>query len=420
MIGSSTRVRRRLSALLALACVALALVFSLKAESWRGSPQGGGYVAPVIGSTLALIGSLIATGAWVSRTTLAIMLAISAIAGEVSPIGGMVISLIMPPAHLAISAWRRGEGGSGSGSGGGETHGETLPPPWSGPPRVLFIGGDPSEVSAFPVRAVELLLRSHHRPLVIDLTGEVTEISQEMGVPLRIVRLDEVDLVRTGDDRYYSTAGGIIGCLLGWDPGNVASALRAGSAGIARDPTVPGALRDLIRKVSEGEFSLRSLLPGSGVVVVDASRVEDPLEAEAAAALVMLRMTREGIGDLVPVAPLPTILSADLRRGRCRRVSDSLLSELGSMGLCLAAGPDVDPAVLDSFGAILVTSRVGIASSRRVIEALKMLDPRSLDLLGGAREGEALLLWGRPLRSTLVPWDRARPPARPTGRGAPP
>jgi len=376
----------------------LALIFALEAERME-NPKISPLLAVVFG---LLFGLYVAKYNPLERIkpTIFILLTSSFLAYLLSPLLGVLLAIILPTISESFILQR-----TVSGEKEVEKEGEIkqipIVPLVREIPSLIVIRSSPFEAEEASARLSIALISSLYRLIIIDRDGKSIELLEEEGVPFKVAKPDEIELLYPGKlgDSFPVMLAGLLSNLTGAIPSIIVAAASKGRWDILlKDQTTPDSLRLVIKQIVGPErFLLPDLLPKLGPLIVDLSDLESEFSKELATLLVLLQVSVLDYRDFVVVASLFRTLQREVLRGESKDLMLQLMESLSSKGILLCTTYEVDPSIVGCFSSIILLHPTNLAANRPLADVLRTMDRKILDEVHKLSEEEGLLISGRPI-----------------------
>jgi len=376
----------------------LALIFALGAERMEN---------PIISPLLAVVFGFL-FGLYVAKynllerlkTTIFILLTSSFLAYLVSPLLGVLLAIILPTIseffmlQRSVPVEREVEKE-------GEIKERPIAPLVREIPSLIVIRSSPSEAEEASARLSIALIRSLYRLIIVDRDGKSIELLEEEGVPFKVAKPDEIELLYPGKlgDSFPVMLAGLLSNLTGAIPSMIVATASKGRWDILlKDQTTPESLRLVIKQIVGPErFLLPDLLPKLGPLIVDLSDLESEFSKELATLLVLLQVSVLDYRDFVVVASLFRSLQREVLRGESKDLMLQLMESLSSKGILLCTTYEVDPSIVGCFSSIILLHPTNLAANRPLADVLRTMDRKILDEVHKLSEEEGLFISGRPI-----------------------
>ena len=268
-------------------------------------------------------------------------------------------------------------------------------------PSLILIRASPLEVEEATARLAIHLVRSLYKLIIIDRSGMASELLEEEGIPFRIAKPDEIELLYPGKlgDSFPVMLAGLLSNLTGAVPSVVIAAASRGRWEILlKDQTTPESLRLAIEQIAGPErFLIQDLLPKLGPLIVDLSDLESEFSRELATLLVLLQIHALNYRDFVVVASLFRSLQKEVLRGENKDLMLQLLGSLSSGGALIGTTYEVDPSIVGCFSSIILLHPTNLAANKSLSDVLKSMDRKILGEIHKLSEKEGLFISGRPI-----------------------
>ncbi|RLG48685.1 MAG: hypothetical protein DRN90_03225 [Thermoproteota archaeon] len=268
-------------------------------------------------------------------------------------------------------------------------------------PSLILIRASPLEVEEATARLAIYLVRSLYKLIIIDRSGMASELLEEEGIPFRIAKPDEIELLYPGKlgDSFPVMLAGLLSNLTGAVPSVVIAAASRGRWEILlKDQTTPESLRLAIKQIAGPErFLIQDLLPKLGPLIVDLSNLESEFSRELATLLVLLQIHALNYRDFVVVASLFRSLQKEVLRGENKDLMLQLLGSLSSGGALIGTTYEVDPSIVGCFSSIILLHPTNLAANKSLSDVLKSMDRKILGEIHKLSEKEGLFISGRPI-----------------------
>ena len=268
-------------------------------------------------------------------------------------------------------------------------------------PSLILIRASPLEVEEATARLAIHLVRSLYKLIIIDRSGMASELLEEEGIPFRIAKPDEIELLYPGKlgDSFPVMLAGLLSNLTGAVPSVVIAAASRGRWEILlKDQTTPESLRLAIKQIAGPErFLIQDLLPKLGPLIVDLSDLESEFSRELATLLVLLQIHALNYRDFVVVASLFRSLQKEVLRGENKDLMLQLLGSLSSGGALIGTTYEVDPSIVGCFSSIILLHPTNLAANKSLSDVLKSMDRKILGEIHKLSEKEGLFISGRPI-----------------------
>ncbi len=268
-------------------------------------------------------------------------------------------------------------------------------------PSLVVIRSSPSKAEEASARLSVALIRSLYRLIIIDRNGKSIELLEEEGIPFKVAKPDEIELLYPGKlgDSFPVMLAGLLSNLTGAIPSMIVAAASKGRWDILlKDQTTPESFRLAIKQIVGPErFLLPDLLPKLGPLIVDLSDLVSEFSKELATLLVLLQISVLDYRDFVVVASLFRSLQKEVLRGESKDLMLQLIESLSSKGILLCTTYEVDPSVVGCFSSIILLHPTNLAANRSLADVLRTMNRKILDEVHKLSEEEGLFISGKPI-----------------------
>lgn len=270
-------------------------------------------------------------------------------------------------------------------------------------PGMIIICSSPKEAGEAAVRFGLALVGAMYKVVLIDRSGSAVSRLEEMQIPSRIVKPDEMELLYPGElkDSFPSMLASLLAPLTGAIPSLLANVARSGKwDALLRERTTPEILRETLREISGGEtFLMPDLMPKVGPLLIDLSGLKSETSREIATLLLLLQVLAIRHQDFVVVASLLRPVQRELMRGTGKDSILQLLCSLASRGAIVSTTFEVEPAAAGCFPQLVLFHLINLPSNRALVEMLRTIDPSIPGKVNKLSDEEGLFIAGRPVKT---------------------